>query len=89
VLPPSITYDTAAIGRVVIDADFRGKGIGKQLMQAAMEKIRTTWKSGATLSAQIQTIDFYERLGFMTVDEPYDEAFTPHIKMVCNPEISL
>ena len=82
ILPPGVSYDTAAIGRVVIDKKYRGKGVGQQLMKAALAEIAKQWDGAVTLSAQIQTIDFYKKFGFMTVGEPYEEAFTPHVKMV-------
>lgn len=81
ILPPGVTYDTAAIGRVAIDKAWRGKGVGRQLMRAALDKIQETWGGGATLSAQLPTIPFYEGLGFKTVGEPYMEAAIEHIKM--------
>lgn len=81
ILPPGVTYDTAAIGRVAIDKAWRGKGVGGELMRAALDKIQETWGGGATLSAQLPTIPFYERLGFVAVGEPYMEAAIEHIKM--------
>ena len=86
ILPPGVTYPTAAIGRVAIEKPHRGKGIGQALMKAALEAIEDCWpQSGVTLSAQLPTIPFYERLGFKTVGESYMEAGIKHIKMTHQP----
>ena len=39
ILPPGISYSEVSIGRVVLDQEIRGKGIGHQLMEQSMKFI--------------------------------------------------
>lgn len=60
-------YDAAFIKWVVIDEEFRGKGLGRKLMAAAEKEAR---KRGAKMiwldTFSYQAKPFYEKLGFQT-----------------------
>ena len=80
---PGRKYEEPAIGRVLTAASHRGKGLGKQIMAAAMERIDQVYgKTPVRISAQKHLEDFYRGFGFNTVSAPYDDAGIPHIEML-------
>jgi len=85
IVPPGLTYEDASIGRVVIGSDYRGLGLGKQLMENSVKDCKEILKeSTIRISAQLYLLKFYNSLGFKEVGEPYDEDGIPHIEMVLN-----
>src|SRR5256886_8227722 len=59
------TYDGLAfLGAVIVSPELRGKGVGKQMMEAAMAHLRSTGVRTVRLNAYLNAIPFYERLGF-------------------------
>lgn len=73
---------TAKIERVAVLASFRSRGIGRTMMTAALQVLASKNISVAKLHAQIYAKDFYGRLGFQPVGNPFDEAGIPHIAMI-------
>ena len=74
---------TGKIGRVCVMPAARGTGLGRQLIKAAVDVLRS--RHGvlqARLGAQVQAMGFYEKLGFAPVGEVYDDAGIPHQDMV-------
>lgn len=85
VLPPGVKYNEISIGRVATAPSARGKGLGKKLMEVAIDKIQTIYgKKPIRISAQEYLTNFYRELGFNTVGEIYDEDGIPHIEMIRN-----
>ncbi|AZB10858.1 GNAT family N-acetyltransferase [Chryseobacterium sp. G0162] len=85
IVPPGLTYEDASIGRVVIGSDYRGLGLGKQLMENSIKGCQDILKeSKIRISAQLYLLKFYNALGFKEVGSPYDEDGIPHIEMVLN-----
>jgi ElaA protein len=75
-------FETAAIGRVVIDPDYRDKKWGHQLMQHAIVGIHSYFgEQKITISAQLYLQHFYESHGFIKTSEMYLEDNLPHIEM--------
>src|SRR5437899_10971548 len=59
------TYDGLAFLVAVIDApELRGKGVGKEMMEAALAHLLATGVRTVRLNAYLNAIPFYERLGF-------------------------
>jgi predicted GNAT family N-acyltransferase len=65
-------------------ADAQGKGLGRQLLEAAVadaraaEPERIVW-----CNARTSAVGFYEKLGWQVVSEPFDVPTAgPHVKMV-------
>lgn len=82
-LPEGVSYPDLSIGRVVVHADYRKYGLGKELMRHAI----AYWASEAPtqsirISGQQYLQRFYEDLGFETVSDVYLEDDIPHIEMV-------
>ncbi|SEF97936.1 GNAT family N-acetyltransferase [Marinobacterium lutimaris] len=72
----------AQIGRVVVAVEQRGSGLGKTLMQEALDACLERWpESPIKISAQAHLEHFYNSLGFRTISDQYDEDGIPHIDM--------
>ena len=79
----SCKYDEISIGRVLTTEAARGMGLGKALIQGALEFLdKEAPKSPIRISAQLYLQKFYEDFGFEVVSEPYDEDDIPHIEML-------
>lgn len=82
-LPPSGPNGVARIGRLACAQGARGKGLGRAMMRAAMDRVAERWPLATVgLSAQTPMVGFYQSLGFRAVGEPYDEAGVEHVEMV-------
>ena len=76
--------DIIHIGRVVIDKDYRGKGIGRKLIIGCETTAKNILKREVIieLSAQIQAENFYKSLGYNRVnDKIYLDAGIEHVDM--------
>ena len=59
------TYEGLAfLGAVIVAPELRGKGVGKEMMEAALAHLRATGVRTVRLNAYLNAIPFYERLGF-------------------------
>ena len=82
---PGDYYNQPAIGRVVVDADYRKDGIGFQLMQKSIEKTEELFGSvEIKIGAQKYLKEFYKSLGFRKIGDGYIEDGIPHIYMIRN-----
>ncbi|HAH54765.1 MAG TPA: GNAT family N-acetyltransferase [Flavobacterium sp.] len=79
---PGITFENASIGRVVVDANYRHKKWGHELMRVAIAEIQLHFgESKITIGAQLYLKKFYESHGFVQTSEMYLEDDIPHIEM--------
>ncbi len=76
--------DTGKIGRVAVLKEKRGSGLGKAIMQAALDTLRAEGMTRAKLGAQTHAIGFYEALGFAAEGPEFMDAGIPHRDMVIN-----
>lgn len=82
-IPRGITYDSAAIGRVLVINEYRRKGIASELMRKSVEFIKNELREDKiTLSAQLYAKGLYEGAGFRVISDVYDEVEIPHVKMI-------
>ncbi len=65
------------IGRVAVRRELRGKGLGSRMVEHAMRLISEKGGRDIVLHAQIQTIDFYRRLGYREEGEVEMDAGIP------------
>ncbi|PPS42249.1 GNAT family N-acetyltransferase [Chroococcidiopsis sp. TS-821] len=72
---------TAKIERLAVLSTARGQGIGKQLMQKALERATAQKMQEAVIHAQEYVKALYQQLGFIQEGETFDEAGIPHVKM--------
>ncbi|QOW47129.1 MULTISPECIES: GNAT family N-acetyltransferase [Acinetobacter] len=70
-----------SIGRVAVLKNYRGQGIGQQLMQYIIMVAATEQRAFLKLSAQVHAIGFYEKLGFQVKGERYLDCGIPHVDM--------
>ena len=78
-----ISFDNASIGRVVVDANYRDKKWGHDLMREAISGIKAHFdKDKITIGAQLYLKKFYESHGFVQTSEMYLEDDIPHIEMI-------
>ena len=79
---PGISFDNASIGRVVVDAHYRDRKWGHELMQEAIAGIQLHFgENKITIGAQLYLKKFYESHGFIQTSEMYLEDDIPHIEM--------
>lgn len=71
--------DHYKIGRVAVMKTMRGKGIGEYLMRNVEAFI--PYGSKIKLSAQIQALPFYVRLGYLPFGEHFFDAGIEHVWM--------
>ena len=76
-----ITRDDFIIGRVATIKSHRGGGIATGVMQALINACVTMGGERQILHAQTHARGFYEKLGFTTYGEEFDDAGIPHIAM--------
>ena len=84
ILPPGVAYPECSLGRVALRADYRRRGLGREVMARALAFCDSRWPA-VRLSAQLYLQPFYESLGFTAVGEPYLEDDIPHIEMLRAP----
>jgi len=83
IVPAGISYTETSIGRIITGSAVRGTGMGKVLMQYALECCEHLHgKVPIRIGAQVYALKFYEIFGFRADGEEYDEDGIPHIEMV-------
>ena len=85
ILPQGISYEEVAIGRVVVHEDYRGTGLGNQLMADSMNFVRDKYgEVPVRLSAQKHLENYYGNHGFKSTGKEYLEDGIPHLEMLYN-----
>ena len=75
--------DTAQIGRVVTDENYRRKGYASKLMLKGIEISKNEMKkSKIYLEGQVYAAKLYENLGFKIISDEFLEDGIPHYKML-------
>ena len=78
-----ISFDKSSIGRVVVDANYRDRKWGHDLMRESIAGIKSHFgESKITIGAQLYLKKFYESHGFVQTSEMYLEDDIPHIEMI-------
>src|SRR5690606_2661560 len=73
-VPAGISYLEMSIGRVVSSPAFRGKGVGKILMELSIQHCKDLFGAGnIRIGAQTYALGFYTSLGFVSEGDTYDE----------------
>jgi predicted GNAT family N-acyltransferase len=72
---------TQHLGRMAVLPEWRGKGLGRRLMQYAIDYAQHHAWHAIHISAQIQVQGFYQRFGFAVTSEPYLDAGIWHCDM--------
>lgn len=82
VLEPGVSYETSSIGRVLVDANFRKKGLARTIVNEGINYIKNNYDDKKiTIGAQEYLKKFYESLGFKGISDVYLEDGIPHLDM--------
>ena len=69
------------IGRMAVLPDYRGRGIGARILEAAVDKAQALGLTRVTLHAQTAVVEFYRKAGFLPEGGEFLEAGIPHQAM--------
>lgn len=88
ILPKGLSYENdAAIGRVVIDEEIRGHGIGHELMNHCLNYAQEEFGSiPVRISAQKHLEGYYNKHQFVSTGKEYLEDDIPHVEMLYIPK---
>lgn len=82
ILPPGISYPECAIGRVVIESEVRGNGVGHELMSFVIKfALQEFGDSPIVISAQKHLENYYRKHKFISTGKEYLEDGIPHVEM--------
>jgi ElaA protein len=82
-VPPGLSYKEMSIGRVITSPAVRGSGLGKKVMQLAIESCQELFgQKDIRIGAQTYALSFYASLGFVAEGDVYDEDGIEHVEMV-------
>ncbi|MBS2038004.1 GNAT family N-acetyltransferase [bacterium] len=70
------------VGRVAVLPEWRSHGLGREVMEEIHNWGQRQGLEKIVLDAQVQVIAFYEKLGYESVGEPFEEAGILHKRMV-------
>ncbi len=76
-----LTTDTIKLRQMAVAAEFRGKGIGQQLVLYAEDAIQKLGFRMVEMAARDIAIPFYQKLGYRTYGAPFIDVSVPHIMM--------
>jgi predicted GNAT family N-acyltransferase len=71
----------ARLGRMAVEPDARGRGVGAALLEEAERESRTAGAERVRLHAQIAARSLYERGGFEQLGAVFVEEGIPHVAM--------
>lgn len=66
------------IGRMAVLKEWRGRGVGRALLQALVEAARRRGDRDVVLNSQVHALGFYGAEGFKAEGPVYEEAGIPH-----------
>jgi predicted GNAT family N-acyltransferase len=69
------------IGRMAVLRGYRGRGVGRKMIQVLMDHGRSKGITNFRLSAQVGAVGFYEKMGFEPYGEEFEEAGIRHVNM--------
>ena len=82
-LPQGVGYEEVSIGRIITSAKYRRKEFGLRLMEKAIEEVNRIFGNvPIRIGAQQYLKSFYEKFGFIDINQPYIEDGIPHIIML-------
>lgn len=69
------------IGRVCVRKAFRGRELGRMVMEGLEKAVAGQGGEKVVLSAQVQARGFYEKLGYTAHGPEYLDEHCPHVEM--------
>jgi len=75
--------DHITFGRVLVVNEYRKDGLGKKIVAATIEEIKTRFPNQPIqIQAQAYLQDFYSQFGFKAISDIYLEDNIPHLDML-------
>ena len=74
------TSEGIKLERFAVIKSYRGKGVGTEILKAVLDDVDKS--KVIYLHAQIQSVPFYEKNGFVRIGEEFIEAGIKHYKMI-------
>jgi ElaA protein len=82
VLIPQRSTSSFRIGRVAVEESWRGKGLARQMILMAVDRVRReNGQASVVLDAQTYLAPFYVSLGFAVTGDEFLEDGIPHLPM--------
>ena len=81
IAPAGVIYSEWSIGRVAVSEGHRGKGLGRNIMEATIDYCMTLPAGSIKIAAQTYLEKFYTGLGFNVIGEPYLWDGIAHVDM--------
>lgn len=79
-----LSEELGSIAYVSVLPEFRNQGIGTKLIEKLIEKAKEKNLKRLRLMTRLTALDFYKRLGFLEIGDPFDFLDIPHRFMVFN-----
>lgn len=76
-----VSGKVALLGRLAVEPSGRRRGVGRAVLQAAERSARAAGATRIALHAQLPVRDFYERNGYSTYGEQFEEEGIEHVAM--------
>jgi len=73
--------ETAKVGRVAVEREWRGRGIAARMLELALREARARGARRARLASQLDVVGLYERAGFAVESGVFEDAGIPHVWM--------
>jgi len=71
----------AKIGRVAVLKEYRGLGLGREVMKFVISRVVEDGFAEAVLDSQVSAMGFYSQLGFVAEGPVFDDAGIAHRRM--------
>ena len=72
---------TVRLRQMVVDEESQGRGIGRALVQAALDRAQQMGYERIICHARKDVVGFYEKFGFSVSGEPFEELGIEHLEM--------
>ena len=82
IVPPDIKFEEYSLGRIAVKKDYRGQGLGRQIVKKGIDTVRSLGARSIRIEAQAHLEDFYKETGFKTVSNVYNVDDIPHLQMI-------
>lgn len=82
-VPPGVSYTEMSIGRVITAMQYRGAGVGRQLLQNAIDKCTLIFgEKPIKIGAQLYLEKMYNSFDFQRIGDIYLEDGIEHVHML-------
>jgi len=78
---PSAQQNHASFGRLVVAREYRGQGLGKEIVRRILARLADASATDVRIGAQLYLERFYAQFGFVRDGEPYDDSGVMHVDM--------